>query len=72
VKRPFIWGVDFDLGLFSFIWAICVDLDQPRSRQLFKMFCAIWGAALFTLFLSIWGDLLFAECRPICTFFIVF
>jgi len=31
-----IWGLLFDLGLFSFICTICVDLDQPR---LFKMFC---------------------------------
>ena len=26
----FIWGVLFDLALFIFICAICVDLDRPR------------------------------------------
>jgi hypothetical protein len=47
VNRTFIWGVLFDLGLFSFICAICVDLGQPR---LFKKFCAIWAITLFAPF----------------------
>ena len=29
-NRTFICAVLFDLGLFSFICAICVDLDRPR------------------------------------------